>query len=210
MEFDHVTVGSFYSGSVAAREKGKPVVTMENGAQATIEEGELTAKGPESESTSPSPNVVGLCEGLCVIADNQATLDTVAEQVRKVAHPHPELITNRKDIDALPTYSHIICCVRKSDRNISYDIDGKLEPDADLGFRAFHKMEKRFQNPKGVILILFDHANHNGTSTGTYLPPRLQELANTSRFLIVNGELSTEQEQMLQTWVITDFQQRGH
>eukprot|EP00058_Branchiostoma_floridae_P014139 XP_002599627.1 hypothetical protein BRAFLDRAFT_102575 [Branchiostoma floridae] len=77
---------------------------------------------------------------------DEDTLNTITREVQQVinkSYPiESRLVTNRRDIADLPNYRHAICCVSNAPRIISFNDHGKLEPDADLGFRAFDKMER--------------------------------------------------------------------
>eukprot|EP00058_Branchiostoma_floridae_P028512 XP_002614003.1 hypothetical protein BRAFLDRAFT_67414 [Branchiostoma floridae] len=88
-------------------------------------------------------------EELCVVAADQHTLSTIAEEVREATAGIPQAypvrehrVSNRRDVADLPLYRRSVCCVRNAERNISFNKHGEPEPDADLGFRAFHKMEE--------------------------------------------------------------------
>eukprot|EP00058_Branchiostoma_floridae_P014140 XP_002599628.1 hypothetical protein BRAFLDRAFT_102574 [Branchiostoma floridae] len=144
--------------------------------------------------------------GVCIVATNQGILDTITGEVRRVINQSypidPYLVTNKRDIAALPTYSHAICCVSNAPRVISFNDHGELEPDADLGFRAFVKME-RFAEPNGVIVILFNHDKSEGSSKlhsmeVIHQPQRLQDLADKSRrFLTVYRQLNEKQQKRM-------------
>ncbi|XP_078616572.1 uncharacterized protein LOC144884900 isoform X1 [Branchiostoma floridae x Branchiostoma japonicum] len=149
---------------------------------------------------------------LCVVAADQHTLSTIAEEVREATadsfYPVREhRVSNRRDVADLPLYRRAICCVRNAERNISFNKHGEPEPDADLGFRAFHKMEASV-GQSGVLLLLFDHAESQGISDlysmeGLTPSQRLLDTAKDSpcRFLTVYRNLTIKQKEFIKTWV---------
>ncbi|XP_019642890.1 PREDICTED: uncharacterized protein LOC109484109 [Branchiostoma belcheri] len=148
-------------------------------------------------------------DGLCVIAADQHTLSTIAEQVREATGGfytvEEHLVTNRKAVAELPIYNRAICCVRNAERNISFNNQGALEPEADLGFRAFDRMEAYTGDKSGVLLLMFDHAESQGISelhsmAGITPSPRLSDTAQVGRFLTVYRQLSRNQKEFISKW----------
>ncbi|XP_078697304.1 uncharacterized protein LOC144925245 isoform X3 [Branchiostoma floridae x Branchiostoma belcheri] len=162
----------------------------------------LLAKGSQKE-----PEVI---DGLCVIAADPTTLSTIAEQVREATGFYPvkeHHVTNRTAVAELPIYTRAICCVRNAERNISFNQMGDPEPDADLGFRAFHRMEAYTRDKSGVLLLMFDHAESQGISdrelhsmVGITPSPRLSNIAQVGRFLSVYRQLSRNQKEFISKW----------
>ncbi|XP_078697302.1 uncharacterized protein LOC144925245 isoform X2 [Branchiostoma floridae x Branchiostoma belcheri] len=149
-------------------------------------------------------------DGLCVIAADPTTLSTIAEQVREATGFYPvkeHHVTNRTAVAELPIYTRAICCVRNAERNISFNQMGDPEPDADLGFRAFHRMEAYTRDKSGVLLLMFDHAESQGISdrelhsmVGITPSPRLSNIAQVGRFLSVYRQLSRNQKEFISKW----------
>ncbi|XP_035696394.1 uncharacterized protein LOC118429875 isoform X2 [Branchiostoma floridae] len=152
-------------------------------------------------------------EELCVVAADQHTLSTIAEEVREATAGIPQAypvrehrVSNRRDVADLPLYRRSVCCVRNAERNISFNKHGEPEPDADLGFRAFHKMEES-TGRSGVILVLFDHGQSQGISDlysmeGINPSQRLLDAAKgpPCRFLTVSRKLNIEQKGFISRW----------
>ncbi|XP_078616432.1 uncharacterized protein LOC144884819 [Branchiostoma floridae x Branchiostoma japonicum] len=143
--------------------------------------------------------------GVCIVANSQGTVDAIEGEVRRLVNQSypidPYLVINKKDIADLPTYRHAICCVSNAPRIISFNDHGELEPDADLGFRAFVKME-RLADPNGVIVIVFNHDKSKGSSKlhsmeEIHLPPRLQDLADRSCLLTVYRHFNEKQQKRI-------------
>eukprot|EP00058_Branchiostoma_floridae_P028517 XP_002614008.1 hypothetical protein BRAFLDRAFT_67408 [Branchiostoma floridae] len=141
-------------------------------------------------------------DGLCIVANNLDTLNTVTEEVQQ-SYPWPivqHLVTNQREIADLPTYQYAICCVRNAPRIISFNEHGELQPEADLGFRAFDKME-RSTEPSGVIVILFNHPRSKDISELHCLegitPSRLKDLAYNKRFLSVYRQFNKNQRERI-------------
>ncbi|KAI8500191.1 hypothetical protein Bbelb_217570 [Branchiostoma belcheri] len=159
-----------------------------------------------TQGRTKGPEVI---DGLCVIAADQHTLSTIAEQVREATGGfytvEEHLVTNRKAVAELPIYNRAICCVRNAERNISFNNQGAPEPDADLGFRAFDRMEAYTGDKSGVLLLMFDHAESQDISklhsmAGITPSPRLSDTAQVGRFLTVYRQLSRNQKEFISKW----------
>ncbi|XP_035696533.1 uncharacterized protein LOC118429982 [Branchiostoma floridae] len=159
---------------------------------------------PANQATQPKDVRKPLVDkdGLCIVANNLDTLNTVTEEVQQ-SYPWPivqHLVTNQREIADLPTYQYAICCVRNAPRIISFNEHGELQPEADLGFRAFDKME-RSTEPSGVIVILFNHPRSKDISELHCLegitPSRLKDLAYNKRFLSVYRQFNKNQRERI-------------